>query len=491
LTPRSRRTRSCSISTINYKPAKTCEEFIRDYLPGELFYNFIVGPYGSGKTSANLMKLVYMASLQAPSEIDGIRRTRAVIVRNTGNQLSDTTIPSWNLWFKDGVAGQWKATLKTFVLRFGDVECEVLFRPLDTPDDVSRVLSLEVTFAILDEFVEIPAAIREALSGRCGRYPSKNDGGAGATNWGMWGASNPGDEDNEWFKYLAIEHPEERAENVKYYHQPSGLADDAENLANLPGGRGYYANLAKGKTPAWVKQFIEAEWGYSIAGKPVISTFNREMHVSKVPLRFDPYLPLVAGYDPGMHSAFIFGQQDLYGRLHILAELILEGYGAERAIDDRLLPLLKAKFPNAQFTIAPDPAANSRTPTNESTVIDVLRRFKYKKYWDVVVDDTNLLQPRLSAIEHFTTRLTEKGPALVIDPSCRAIIRALVSGWRWEQTKKDTEKTTPEKNIHSHPGDACGYLCRHFHRGAVKKGRRTEANQRPVLPTFTNPYVLR
>jgi hypothetical protein len=54
----------------------TCEEFIRDYLPGELFYNFIVGPYGSGKTSANLMKLVVhgeLAGAQPRSTASGAR----------------------------------------------------------------------------------------------------------------------------------------------------------------------------------------------------------------------------------------------------------------------------------------------------------------------------------------------------------------------------------------------------------------------------------
>lgn len=478
------------MASLNYKPSPTCEDFIRDYIPHELFYNFIVGPYGSGKTSAILFKLAFLASLQEPSPLDGIRRTRAVIVRNTGNQLNDTTIPSWNIWFKDGIAGHWKATPKTFILRFADVECEVLFRPLDTPDDVSRVLSLEVTFAILDEFVEIPKEIVEALSGRCGRYPSKVEG-VGATNWGMWGASNPGEEDNWWYSFLGVEDPTLRPENVTYYHQPSGLSQEAENLENLPGGRGYYENLAKGKSTAWVKQFIDAEWGYTIAGKPVVPTFNREIHGSRAPLKFDPYLPVVIGYDPGMNSALLFGQQDLYGRLHVLSEMVLSGYGAERMATDRLVPFIKARFPNADVVIAPDPAANSRTPTNESTVVDVLKSHKYRKYWTVEIDDTNLLGPRLEAIEHFTTRLTEKGPALVIDPSCRALTRALSGGWRYETTKKDTEKLHPEKNVHSHPGDGFGYLCRHFHRGIIRRGRRSNSNQRVVLPTFTNPYVLR
>src|SRR5688572_15793920 len=117
---------------IDYTPPDTVGRFIKDHLPGELFYDWIVGPVGSGKTTGIFFKLVYMAGLQAPGP-DGIRRSRAVIVRNTSTQLRDTTLNSWFTWFKDGQAGIWKATDKVFVLRFGDVECEVMFRPLDTP----------------------------------------------------------------------------------------------------------------------------------------------------------------------------------------------------------------------------------------------------------------------------------------------------------------------------------------------------------------------
>jgi hypothetical protein len=173
---------------IKYNPPPTINDFVKDYIPGRLFYDWIVGPVGSGKTTGLFFKLVYLASLQQPGP-DGIRRTRAVVVRNTLPQLRDTTITSWNYWFKDGEAGTWKATENRFILRFGDVECDVLFRPLDTADDVARVLSLEVTFALIDEFVQIPRAIIDALSARLGRYPAKKDGGA--TNFGMFGSSNP------------------------------------------------------------------------------------------------------------------------------------------------------------------------------------------------------------------------------------------------------------------------------------------------------------
>ena len=108
------------MAVINYKPPPTIKQFIVDYRAGELFFDWIVGPVGSGKTTGIFFKLCYMAGLQEPG-LDGIRRTRAVIVRNTMPQLKDTTLKSWSYWFRDGQAGHWNATDKIFTLRFSDV----------------------------------------------------------------------------------------------------------------------------------------------------------------------------------------------------------------------------------------------------------------------------------------------------------------------------------------------------------------------------------
>jgi hypothetical protein len=365
------------MTDINYTPPTTIREFIKDYLPGELFYDWIVGPVGSGKTTGIFFKLCYMAQQQAPGP-DGIRRSRAVIVRNTGNQLNDTTLSSWNYWFKHGQAGIWEETKKRFTLKFGDVECEVLFRPLDRPEDVARVLSLEVTFAIIDEFVEIPRQIIDALSARCGRYPSAVMGGC--TNWGMWGSSNPSTEDNWWFDYLhnADIHiqPEEtgrRDRNARYFLQPSGFDAAAENVENLPGGSAYYDNQAKGKSEAWINQFLRAQWGFSVAGKPVVPTFQSALHLSKARLNYNPHLPIVGGFDPGLGgSAMILGQEDLDGRLIVLGELVQTGYGTTRFVSERLRPYLKRRFPDAEFIVAPDPAAGNRAQIDEKTAVVIL-----------------------------------------------------------------------------------------------------------------------
>lgn len=483
------------MTTLQYTPPPTVRDFIRHYRPSELFHDFIIGPVGSGKTTGIFFKLAYMASLQAKSPVDGIRRSRCVIVRNTMPQLKDTTIKSWDMWFKDGQAGKWIATEKNFNLKFGDVECEVMFRPLDTPDDVQRVLSMEVTFAILDEFVQIPQEIVEALSGRCGRYPSAKDGGP--TNWGMWGASNPGNEDDWWNEYL--ERPEMLPEkgvdisNWKYFKQPSGFSEFAENTANLPGGDQYYPNLAKGKTPHWIKQFIEVEWGYSLSGKPVINTFQPSWHMSAKPIPFNPNWPLYAGFDPGKNSAFIFGQLTMEARLNVLGELISEGFGAERLIKERLNPFMRNRFPGLrEFIIAPDPASKQKAQTDERSVMQV---FKEARFTVDYIDDNNRLVKRIEGIEHFTTRLVPSGAALQVDPSCIKLKRAMTSGWRYKITKSTTGSggnvsAEPEDNEYTHPADAFGYLCRY---AANQDSRFAMGGSRHsfVAPAFGNSYAMR
>jgi len=447
------------------------------------------------------MKLVYLSTLQTPSP-DGIRRTRAVVVRNTMPQLVDTTIASWMQWFKPTEAGTWEISKKNFTLRFSDVEIEVLFRALDTEEDIARVLSLEVTFALVDEFVQIPQKIINALASRCGRYPAPKDGGA--TNWGMFGSSNPDTEDNWWYdalnaadwwgdseedmqirineRILANRDP---GSNWMYFKQPGGLEPNAENLENLPGGRAYYESLLKDHPLAWIQQFVHAEWGYSIAGMPVIASFNPKIHVAASPILYRPALKLVAGLDPGMHSALIFGQCDKYGRLAVLSELVVRDFGAKRLMTDRVKPHLKEKYPNADFIISPDPAANQRSQTDERTVVDEIRKFFQVK----VATSNNQLPGRISAIEHFTTRLAEGTPALQIDPSCRHLIRALRAGWRYATVKQSgIEKETPIKNEASHPADAFSYLCQHFYLDDARTAKKKAFGE---FPKFSNPYAMR
>jgi hypothetical protein len=284
--------------------------------------------------------------------------------------------------------------------------------------------------------------------------------------------------------------------NARYFLQPSGYSEQAENVENLPGGRSYYTNQAKNKSEAWVKQFIEAEWGYSIAGKPVVQSFNSKVHLSASPLRFDPNLPLIGGYDPGLGgAAMIFGQEDLEGRLHTLGEIITSGVGAGRFINERLRPYLTRNMPglrDGMFTIAPDPAANNRSANDENTILATIKRA-----FPVSIETNNRLPLRLDAIDYFCTRMVGGLPSLVVDEkACPMLTRALKGGWRYKLDKKENiAGTMPEKNPYSHPGDAFGYLCRYFHRQVVRNERYTSTSggSRGFVPprTFGGNYHFR
>lgn len=476
------------MTTLQYTPPPTVKEYIKHYKPGELFLDWIVGPVGSGKTTGMFFKLCYMAQLQAKSPIDGIRRSRCVIVRNTAPQLADTTIKSFNYWFKDGVAGKWKATTKDFILKFGDVECEVLFRPLDSPDDVDRVLSLEVTFAIIDEFVQIPREIVEALSARCGRFPPEIDGGA--TNWGMWGASNPGMESDWWYPMLEdhelLPPGQSIPENWTYFTQPSGFSPDAENLGNLPGKALYYTNLQKGKTKHWVKQFIEVCWGYSMSGKPVFPMFSTDLHVSKEPIWANRARELVIGYDPGKGSAMVLGQyDDSSGRVLILDEIVMENFATDRAVAEKLKPLIRMKYQGFNILVVPDPAsANDSQAVQGSSVVKEL-----KKHFKVHIDTNNRIATRLDPAQYYMMRLTDDGPALVLAPHIVHLRRALVSGYRYVLNKEGDSKTdVPDKNRHSHVADAFTYLVRYFRAGEERSTKKPHARR---APRAVNSYNAR
>jgi hypothetical protein len=388
----------------------------------------------------------------------------------------------------------------------------VLFRALDTPADVARVLGLEVTFAVIDEFREIPKPIIESLAGRLGRF--KPPGDVGCTNYGMWGASNPGTEDVWWYDYLhgkrnaegqfrgcvQVKFPHDEAAqrafeqfegvpegaNAWYFRQPSGFAPDAENIEHLP--KNYYKNLAKDRSIEWIKQFIEAEWGFSISGKAVIQTFRPDLHVAKEQLRFNQYLPLVVGLDPGLGgAALIFMQQDLLGRLSVLGEIVTQGKSAMELMA-LLRAYVRARFPNAQVLLAPDPAAAIRSANDKKAIVDTLRQF-----YQVSIETNNRLPLRLEAINYFATKLVDGVPALQIDPvHCPVLLRALKGGWRYaiDVKKEEIKGAEPEKNQWSHPGDAFGYGARYFHRGALREER--QGNRPFTPPRFSdNPYHIR
>ena len=463
---------------------------VQGFLTSDNFVSLVVGPVGSTKTSAGIMKIYYHASQMAPCK-DGIRRSRCVWVRNTRQMLLDTSIPDFLKWFPDGVYGTFVKSELKFILRCEDIECEILFRGLDDANDVRRVLALQLSFAVLDEFREINPEIYDALQGRLGRYPDKmlvpprpewgmDDKGNpiggcvrddGKPNKHLWGQTNPPDMDTFWEELLT-----EPPANVDVFFQPSGLSPEADWLQYLPSD--YYENLAEGKSEDWVDVFVHAKFGRSLAGMPVFRSFKQNIHVPKAPLNILGS-GLIIGVDAGLTPTATICQMDYQSRLIVHASLTAE-MGSLRFCREVLKPFLVNKFQGKQAQVIIDPAAFQRAQTDERTVADIYRA----EGFNVKPAKTNTITARIAAVDNFLNRTVDGKPAILFDKDgCAQLITALRSKYRYKINTKGERDETPEK---SHPwsdlADSLQYACLHADNGAAFGAANYRPTARKVLP---------
>lgn len=97
---------------------------------------------------------------------------------------------------------------------------------------------------------------------------------------------------------------------------------------------------------------------------------------------------------------------------------------------------------------------------------------KQELQFPVVPAASNDLLSRLGAVDDFLMQLTEAGPALVLDPSCKVLARALAGGYRYAISSKGDRAPKPDKNDFSHPADALQYLCMGFRQYTASARRR-------------------
>ena len=445
---------------INFEVIKSLDEFFYS----EKFISLAVGPVGSTKTTAGIMKILHHAARMAPCK-DGIRRSRAIWVRNTREQLRDTSIPDFLKWIPDGVMGSFLKTEYKFLLNVGEIECEVLFRGLDDANDVRRLLSLQASFFIFDEFREIHPDIYNAAQGRIGRYPDKMMNGVGCQtdngtpNMHLWGMTNPPDMDTYWEDLLT-----DPPENVHVTLQPSGMSPEADWVKYLPDD--YYDNLSQGKTEDWMDVYIHAQFGKSLSGQPVFRSFDRSVHVAEeelTPMYTDT--PIIIGVDAGLTPAAVIGNVAYDGRLIVFDSLISDGMGALRFVRERLKPLLANKYAGRKAVVIIDPAAFQRVQTDERTVADIYKN----EGFSIRPARTNSVAARISAVDKYLTRVVDGKYSFIACPvNATNLVQALAGKYRYKINTKGVRDEKPEK---SHPwsdvADAFQYMCLHADGGEV------------------------
>ena len=426
---------------IDYQAAPTLAKFHQC----QAFVRGVMGPVGSGKSTACAWEMFRRLREQTPGP-DGIRRSRWAVVRNTYRELTDTTLNTWRDWFEH--VGQWNNQDMTHRIKFADVEAEIMFRALDRPQDVKKLLSLELTGARVNEAREVPRAVIDMLQGRVGRYPAKREGGP--TWFGVILATNPPANDHWWYRLFEEQAPK----GWRIFKQPSGRKPKAENVDNLPDG--YYERLEAGKDNEWIRVYVDGEYGFITEGRPVYPEFRDHLHVAPAPLETLSGEPVYVGIDFGLTPAAVFGQRDNRGRWRWIHELVTEDMGAVR-FGELLQNEMAGRFQGCAFEIWGDPAGEQRAQTDERTPFQILRA-RGLKARPAPSNDFTL---RRESVAVPLSRLVDGEPGLLISPSCTTLRKAMGGGYAYKRIQVSGDERfhdKPDKNQYSHVAEAAQYL---------------------------------
>jgi hypothetical protein len=499
------------LPSLDYKPpGPVARSFLKDWTS---FVRGLMGPVGGGKSVACCIAIIMAAMNQKPDK-QKRRRTKWVVIRNTNAQLKTTTIATWLDWFpSDDLVEDRSMSWGEFIwtppythyIKFpmGDkttVECEVIFLALDRPEDVKKLLSLEVTGAWLNEARELPKAIVDGATMRVGRFPSMKDGGP--TWYGVIMDTNAPEEDH-WWPIMSGDVPPpphmtaedllmmQKPDNWRFYRQPGAMVEiknedgevtgyemspEAENAANLTPS--YYLNLIRGKLASWIKVYVLNRYGSAEDGKAVYEGWNEKVHLAREPLRPAPGILLQIGMDFGLTPAAVIAQRLPNGRWLILEEIVAGDMGAQR-FGKHVKAYLEANYPGLSTKFTGDPAGDFRAQTDEVTPFEILRAVGIQAY----PAESNDPVVRIEAVNGVLGRMVDGNPGFLIDGAkCPVLVAGFNGGYHYRRLQVSGEHydNKPNKNKYSHPHDALQYLMLGGGEGRIIKGREP-GHGKPVV----------
>tara|TARA_R110000850_G_C9996087_1_gene467966 strand:+ start:15743 stop:17143 length:1401 start_codon:yes stop_codon:yes gene_type:complete len=445
--------------------------------------------------------------------------------------LETTTLATFKQWIPHDICG---ITLKPmrgnldYPLPDGTrVQCKFIFLALDRPDDVKKLLSLEVSGVFMNEAKELPYAVLKGARERIGRYPSQIDGYEDTetykaprdengryqpcTRKSILMDTNPPEDDHWWYQ-LAEEGslrtnqtPQAKkavAEIFDFVRGPSPLIKDgedykpnpdAENIAFLPGGYQYYLDMIAGNTDDHINVMVMGNYGTIKDGKPVYPQYNDRMHCPEKPLGIIEGLPIGLGWDGGLTPTCIIGQQTKRGQLRIIAELVSEDMGVRQFARDIVKPFLQKNFYGIEIAFSYiDPAGKGRGEAEAKSARGILNDdyVEYDINGDIIGnDDGDIVQPlnlgfetevaptndptkRIDAVNSYLIKLVDGEPGYLVSRKCPMIRKGKIGGYQYKRVQVSGEerfRDKPDKNKYSHPADAEQYLALGFAGGYVVK----------------------
>jgi hypothetical protein len=246
-----------------------------------------------------------------------------------------------------------------------------------------------------------------------------------------------------------------RPEGYRLFKQPSGLADNAENIQNLIPG--YYDRMIAGKADAWVDVYVKSQYGFVSDGKPVFGEYVDSTHYRDVEFTPDISAPIYIGIDFGLTPAAIYGQKTQTGQWVIFDELCTEDMGAAN-FAKALNQQINENYSGYELKIFGDPAGEQRAQTDEKTPFMVLQANGV----EATPAPTNDFTVRREAVAAALGRLDFAGkPGFVITPKAKMLRKGLMGGYCYKRmmvSGGDKFRDVPDKGIYSHVADSLQYM---------------------------------
>lgn len=418
----------------------------------------IVGPMGSGKTSAASWEVCYYLP-HFILEQHSILRTKWVIVRNTYERLIDTTQRTLFRWFGWGEGhGQDK---RNYILKYPNgIVAELLFRSCDRADDLDKFKSLDVTGYLIDESIEIDEDIKKMLKTRIGRYPSpeepdafQHDPRLCPVRFGIE-ITNPPDVEHPTYSQFAWDTPppgpipqgQPLKNHVGFWQPPY------ENVKNLRPH--YYDDLRSDyrDSPDWAATYIEGKPGIIIQGKLVHNNFRRDLHVAKAPLIWAKG-ELWRGWDnSGNTPACVVVQIPSPRHIQVLKEFYTDRMGLVD-FGEWVKTECNMAYPGAKYQDWADPAGENEYSKREGGFTSNAKLMR-----EIGIDVKPSEQNWTARKESLETELG-RIDGVLIDPGCIRLINGFIGGYHYPEIgTTGTYSTKVEKNKFAHVCESLQYV---------------------------------
>jgi hypothetical protein len=462
---------SADFSIANYRPpGPVAEAFIRapERVP------FIMGPVGSGKTTAALFRcLRYSASI--PRCKDGVIRAKGAIVRSDYRTLYGTTLPSWHSWFPPTYPGSKfiggadrPATHEiAFTTPRGQrMEIIIEFKALGDKriEDIMR--GWEGTWALMEEADLMSEDALDFLFQRSNRYPRREllEGEASLKRCVMGSLNPPGSPDHWIVRRFIQRKKADGSDNTgdeKLYVQPSGLSPQAENIPNLADG--FYEELAANSPDYHVQRFVHGKVGWDRSGMPVYPEFDPRQHVAPVKLKPTPGVPIFLGLDcSGLHPAAVIVQRGASLQIRVLEEFYFDRMGPTR-FTEMLVAGLQERYrdcPLERGFYDPSNDYGADKEGGEQSWIDILMRALGRPLNPA---PTNEVPLRVECVRNLLMQPIGEARGLLVSPGCTMLIDGFMARYRYklnpDGTIQNRANPRPEKNAWANPQDALQYVC--------------------------------